>query len=172
MERARSASCCTGDLRKAMPRPAALWFKRGLEAPGHTEDEYQALRYELASAFEQFLSEQAQAQIQQILRQRRLLAGAQCVRAVETGRSVTAKVRHDHAATRRCRGSHTVDGVLAQVQAAARRRHRIGRQRAVRCVRADGIARRSCHRITERVARERVAVAGGRQQRRQGAALR
>jgi hypothetical protein len=30
-----------------------LWFKKGLQAPGHSEDEYQALRYELASAYEQ-----------------------------------------------------------------------------------------------------------------------
>jgi len=38
---------------KGMPRPAALWFKKGLGAPGHTEDEYQALRYELGTAYEQ-----------------------------------------------------------------------------------------------------------------------
>jgi hypothetical protein len=30
-----------------------MWFKKGLAAPGHTEDEYQALRYELALAYEQ-----------------------------------------------------------------------------------------------------------------------
>ncbi len=29
------------------------WYLRGLEAPGHTEDEYQALRYELGLAYEQ-----------------------------------------------------------------------------------------------------------------------
>jgi tetratricopeptide (TPR) repeat protein len=40
-------------MEKGMPRPAALWFKRGLEAPGHTEDEYQAMRYDLATAYEQ-----------------------------------------------------------------------------------------------------------------------
>ncbi len=38
---------------KGMPEAAVLWFKKGLAAPGHTEDEYQALRYELASAYEQ-----------------------------------------------------------------------------------------------------------------------
>ncbi|HEX7335370.1 MAG TPA: tetratricopeptide repeat protein [Pyrinomonadaceae bacterium] len=38
---------------KGMPEAAVLWFKKGLQAPGHTEDEYQALRYELASAYEQ-----------------------------------------------------------------------------------------------------------------------
>lgn len=38
---------------KGMPEAAVLWFKKGLSAPGHTEDEYQALRYELASAYEQ-----------------------------------------------------------------------------------------------------------------------
>jgi tetratricopeptide (TPR) repeat protein len=40
-------------MQKNMPRPAAMWFKKGLDAPGHTEDEYQALRYELATAYEQ-----------------------------------------------------------------------------------------------------------------------
>ncbi|MFN2415731.1 MAG: tetratricopeptide repeat protein, partial [Pyrinomonadaceae bacterium] len=40
-------------MEKGMPRPAALWFKRGLEAPGHTEDEYQAMRYDLGTAYEQ-----------------------------------------------------------------------------------------------------------------------
>jgi tetratricopeptide (TPR) repeat protein len=38
---------------KGMPEAAVLWFKKGLSAPGHSEDEYQALRYELASAYEQ-----------------------------------------------------------------------------------------------------------------------
>ncbi|GAC1399209.1 MAG: hypothetical protein NVSMB56_14160 [Pyrinomonadaceae bacterium] len=37
---------------KEMPRPAAMWFKKGLNAPGHTEEEYQALRYELGMAYE------------------------------------------------------------------------------------------------------------------------
>ncbi|PWT94376.1 MAG: hypothetical protein C5B55_02875 [Blastocatellia bacterium] len=36
-----------------LPEAAALWFKKGLAAPGHSEDEYQALRYELANACEQ-----------------------------------------------------------------------------------------------------------------------
>jgi len=39
-------------IQKGMPEAAVLWFKKGLQAPGHTEDEYQALRYELASAYE------------------------------------------------------------------------------------------------------------------------
>ncbi|HYY93969.1 MAG TPA: tetratricopeptide repeat protein [Pyrinomonadaceae bacterium] len=39
-------------MEKGMPRPAALWFKRGLAAPGHTEDEYQAMRYDLGTAYE------------------------------------------------------------------------------------------------------------------------
>jgi tetratricopeptide (TPR) repeat protein len=38
---------------KGMPEAAVLWFKKGLQAPGHTEDEYQALRYELGAAYEQ-----------------------------------------------------------------------------------------------------------------------
>lgn len=40
-------------MQKGMPEAAVLWFKKGLAAPGHSEDEYQALRYELASAYEQ-----------------------------------------------------------------------------------------------------------------------
>jgi tetratricopeptide (TPR) repeat protein len=40
-------------IHKGMPEAAVLWFKKGLQAPGHSEDEYQALRYELASAYEQ-----------------------------------------------------------------------------------------------------------------------
>ena len=40
-------------MHKGMPEAAVMWFKKGLSAPGHTEDEYQALRYELASAYEQ-----------------------------------------------------------------------------------------------------------------------
>lgn len=37
---------------QGMPSVAAMWFHKGLDAPGHTEDEYQALRYELATAYE------------------------------------------------------------------------------------------------------------------------
>lgn len=37
--------------RKNLPRLAVMWFKRGLESPGHTEDEYQALRFDLAEAY-------------------------------------------------------------------------------------------------------------------------
>jgi tetratricopeptide (TPR) repeat protein len=40
-------------MRKDMPRLAVMWFKKGLEAPNHTEDEYQALRYDLGTAYEQ-----------------------------------------------------------------------------------------------------------------------
>ncbi|MGH9945235.1 MAG: hypothetical protein ACRD9R_23025, partial [Pyrinomonadaceae bacterium] len=40
-------------MQKDMPRPAAMWFAKGLEAPGHSEEEYQALRYELGAAYEQ-----------------------------------------------------------------------------------------------------------------------
>ncbi len=39
-------------MQKQLPKAAAIWFRKGLEAPGHTEDEYQALRYEMALAFE------------------------------------------------------------------------------------------------------------------------
>jgi tetratricopeptide (TPR) repeat protein len=40
-------------MQKRMSRLAIMWFKKGLEAPGHTEDEYQALRFELGLAHEQ-----------------------------------------------------------------------------------------------------------------------
>jgi tetratricopeptide (TPR) repeat protein len=39
-------------MEKQMPRPAAMWFKKGLSAPGHTEDEYQAMRYDLGTVYE------------------------------------------------------------------------------------------------------------------------
>ena len=40
-------------MEKAMPKLAIKWYLQGLDAPGHTEDEYQALRYELGLAYEQ-----------------------------------------------------------------------------------------------------------------------
>jgi tetratricopeptide (TPR) repeat protein len=40
-------------MQKGIPRLAAMWFKKGLDAPGHSEDEYQALRFELGTAYEQ-----------------------------------------------------------------------------------------------------------------------
>jgi tetratricopeptide (TPR) repeat protein len=40
-------------MEKGMLRPAAMWFQKGLDVPGHTEDEYQALRFELGTVYEQ-----------------------------------------------------------------------------------------------------------------------
>ncbi len=40
-------------IQKDMPRAAAIWFQKALDAGGHTDDERKALRYELASALEQ-----------------------------------------------------------------------------------------------------------------------
>jgi tetratricopeptide (TPR) repeat protein len=40
-------------LEKGMPKLAVKWFEKGLSAPGRSEDEYQALRYDLANAHEQ-----------------------------------------------------------------------------------------------------------------------
>ena len=40
-------------MKKGIPRLACTWLKKGLSAPGHTEDEYQALRFELGVAYEQ-----------------------------------------------------------------------------------------------------------------------
>jgi tetratricopeptide (TPR) repeat protein len=54
---ARYLQCCNllGHcfMKKGLPRVAAIWFKKGLDAPGHTEDEYQALRFELGTAYEE-----------------------------------------------------------------------------------------------------------------------
>jgi len=46
---------------KGLPEAAIMWFKKGLAAPGHSEDEYQALRYELGGAYEE-LGDVVQAQ--------------------------------------------------------------------------------------------------------------
>ena len=40
-------------LEKGMPKLAVKWFEKGLSTPDRSEDEYQALRYDLASALEQ-----------------------------------------------------------------------------------------------------------------------
>lgn len=40
-------------VQKGLPRAAVMWFKKGLDSPGHSEEEYLALRYELGSAYEQ-----------------------------------------------------------------------------------------------------------------------
>ncbi len=39
-------------MQKDLPRLAAMWFKKGLDVPARTEDEYQALRYDLGLAYE------------------------------------------------------------------------------------------------------------------------
>jgi tetratricopeptide (TPR) repeat protein len=38
---------------KNMPRAAVLWFKKGLDTPGRSSDEFKALQYELGLAYEQ-----------------------------------------------------------------------------------------------------------------------
>jgi tetratricopeptide (TPR) repeat protein len=40
-------------VQKSMPRAAVLWFKKGIDAPGRSADEYKAIQYELGAAFEQ-----------------------------------------------------------------------------------------------------------------------
>lgn len=40
-------------MQKNMPKLAAMWYKKGLEAPELSEDEYQALRFDLGLAYEQ-----------------------------------------------------------------------------------------------------------------------
>jgi len=39
--------------RKQMPKVAVMWFERGLKIPNRTEDEYQALRFEIGLCFEE-----------------------------------------------------------------------------------------------------------------------
>jgi len=39
-------------LEKGMPKLAIKWFEKGLRAPGRNEEEYQGLRYDLATAYE------------------------------------------------------------------------------------------------------------------------
>jgi tetratricopeptide (TPR) repeat protein len=39
-------------LEKGMPKLAVKWFEKGLTAPGRTEEEYQGLKYDLATAHE------------------------------------------------------------------------------------------------------------------------
>jgi tetratricopeptide (TPR) repeat protein len=39
-------------MEKGMPKLAVKWFEKGLKAPGRSEEEYAALRYDLAMAFE------------------------------------------------------------------------------------------------------------------------
>jgi tetratricopeptide (TPR) repeat protein len=54
---ARYFQCCNmlGHcfIQKGMPRAAVIWFKKGLEAPGRTAEEYKALQYELGSGYEE-----------------------------------------------------------------------------------------------------------------------
>ncbi len=40
-------------MQKGVPQLAVTWFNKGLDAPGASEDERQALRYELGAAYEQ-----------------------------------------------------------------------------------------------------------------------
>ncbi|HKY06003.1 MAG TPA: tetratricopeptide repeat protein, partial [Blastocatellia bacterium] len=39
--------------RKQMPGVAVMWYERGLKVPGRTEDEYQALRFEIGLCYEE-----------------------------------------------------------------------------------------------------------------------
>jgi tetratricopeptide (TPR) repeat protein len=54
---ARYFQCCNmlGHcfIQKSMPRAAVIWFKKGLEAPGRSAEEYKALQYELGSGYEE-----------------------------------------------------------------------------------------------------------------------
>jgi tetratricopeptide (TPR) repeat protein len=54
---ARYLQCCNmlGHcfMQKGLPRAAVLWFKKGLDSPGHGEEEYKAMRFELGVAYEQ-----------------------------------------------------------------------------------------------------------------------
>lgn len=54
---ARYFQCCNmlGHcfVEKAMPQAAIIWFKKGLDVPGRTAEEYKALQYELGTAYEE-----------------------------------------------------------------------------------------------------------------------
>jgi tetratricopeptide (TPR) repeat protein len=54
---ARYFQCCNmlGHcfVQKGMAQAAVLWFKKGLDAPGRTPEEYKALQYELGTAYEE-----------------------------------------------------------------------------------------------------------------------
>ncbi len=54
---ARYFQCCNmlGHcfVEKTMPQAAVLWFKKGIETPGRSPEEYKAIQYELGSAYEQ-----------------------------------------------------------------------------------------------------------------------
>jgi tetratricopeptide (TPR) repeat protein len=39
--------------RKQMPKVAVMWFQRGLRVPARSEDEYQALKYEIGLCYEE-----------------------------------------------------------------------------------------------------------------------
>ena len=53
---ARYFQCCNmlGHcfVKKNMPQAAVIWFKKGLESPGRSAEEYTAVQYELGSAYE------------------------------------------------------------------------------------------------------------------------
>ena len=40
-------------VQKSMPQAAVIWFKKGLDAPGRSAEEYKALQYELGTAYEE-----------------------------------------------------------------------------------------------------------------------
>ena len=40
-------------MEKGMPKQAVSWLKKGIEMPGHRENEYQGLRYDLGLAYQQ-----------------------------------------------------------------------------------------------------------------------
>lgn len=54
---ARYLQCCNmlGHcfIQKGIPRAAVIWFKKGLESPGRSAEEYKALQYELGAAYDQ-----------------------------------------------------------------------------------------------------------------------
>ena len=63
-------------IEKGMPKLAVKWFEKGLQAPGRSDEEYQGLRYDLASALEQARRERPRARaLHRALRTGRLLQG-------------------------------------------------------------------------------------------------
>jgi tetratricopeptide (TPR) repeat protein len=53
----RFLQCCNmlghSFVQKGMPQAAVLWFRKGLDVPGRSGEEYKALQYELGAAYEE-----------------------------------------------------------------------------------------------------------------------
>ena len=74
-------------LDKGMPKLAVKWFEKGLQAPGRPEEEYQGLRYDLASATRQRGTSAPRSALHRAVRPGRQLPGRGDQGARAAGRS-------------------------------------------------------------------------------------